>query len=477
MKTFFILLLFFLIVLSEKPFLNLEKPFKPFISVLSPETLRKVEDNKKEEINLMQGKSDETKIYELKEDDKSKAEETLRNISFSIKCMFVDDFNVYDIRSLGINKIKTKETAYNQTFENNTIYYNFCYDVKKVKGCEEIKDDTQILVKEQGNCKSLAKSIKKGNTWSIMKNKEDNTEYIQIEIRNSTKDHIVYYKLRCKENTKQEFNRTLSYFKKSFDDGIFRTVLFFETEAACPKFDFYQIWEFINKYNYIFAIILIAFGLFNCILGQKLSQYTSFILTLFVVTILCMFLFQFILPSGCADWIIWVILVVGIILGCTAGYFVFIYHEKFMAFLVGGIAGFFLGEFLFNLFGSLIKVNPTLINILFVIICIIASIILAYFIQEIIIIIATSFIGSYALIRGISLFAGHFPSEFTVIDLKAQGENEQLKKLLNWQFYVYLVFIVIACGLSIYVQYLIRKHTKESKEETPDENLNEKLND
>ena len=478
MKTFFTLLLFFQIIFSEKPFLNWEHPFKPFISVYSSETIKKFEENSKNEIkSLIQKQSDEIQLYELNEDDKSIAEEKMRNISFSIKCMFVDDFNVFDIRNLGINKFKTGQTAYNQSFGNGTtIFYNFCYDLKEVKGCSQ--KNKQILLKKEGGaeCIVLADTIKEGNKWSIMKNTTDNTTNLQIELPVFNK-HQVFYKLRCKDKVKQDFNKSLSYFNKSVD-GIYRTVLFFETEAACTKFDFYLIWEFINNYNYIFAIILIAFGLFNCILGQRLSQYTSFILVLFVVTILSLFLFQFILPSGCADWIIWVILVLGVILGCTAGYFVFNYHEKFMAFFVGGIAGFLLGEFFFNLFGSLIKANPTLINIIFIVVCLIAAIVLAYFIQEIIIIIATSFIGSYTLIRGISLFTGHFPSEFTVIDLKAEGETEQLKKLLGWQFYVYLVFIVIACGLSIYVQLLIRKSTKESKEETPDENLiDEKLNE
>ena len=480
MKTVFTLILIFQIVISEKPFLNLEKPFKPFVSTFSPESLKKSEENNnKDETKIIKEMSDEIKIYELKEDDKSIAEEKLRNIKFSVKCMFVDDFNVYDIRSLGINKFKTGQKAYNLSLGDNTIYYNFCYDLKGINNCEGNKKQifAEIPDGDGKKCVALADSVNKGNKWSIIKNTEDNTTHLQIELNKASEDHLVYYKLRCNKSfDKPEFNESLSYFKKKFDDNIFRTVLFFETKAACTKFDFYQIWEFINDYNYIFAIILIAFGLFNCILGKRLSQYTSFILTLFVVTVLSIFLFQFILPSGCADWIIWVILAIGVILGCTAGYFVFIYHEKFMAFLVGGIGGFLLGEFCFNLFGSLINANPTLINIIFIVICIIAAVILAYFIQDIIIIIATSFIGSYTLIRGISLFAGHFPSEFTVIDLKAQGEDEQLKELLTWRVYVYLVFIVITCGLSIYVQILIRKSTKESKEETPDDNL-EKLND
>ena len=96
------------------------------------------------------------------------------------------------------------------------------------------------------------------------------------------------------------------------------------------------------------------------------------------------------------------------------GYFVLKYHDRIYAFLVGGLTGFFLGEFLFKLFGNAIKGSSTLINILF---SIIISIILAYFIREFIIILAASFISSYSFIKGISLFAGGFPSKMTFIDL------------------------------------------------------------
>ena len=100
---------------------------------------------------------------------------------------------------------------------------------------------------------------------------------------------------------------------------------------------------------------------------------------------------------------------------------------------------------------------------------------MAYILKDIIIIFATSFIGAYTLIRGISLFAGGFPSEFTVIDLKQREEIEQLNKILTWRVYVYLVSIVVATGLSIFIQIKINKEKPEdecpkdesAKDETP----------
>ena len=239
-----------------------------------------------------------------------------------------------------------------------------------------------------------------------MKDNTYNKTFLQIEF-NGNEEHKVFNKLKCNDEVDMKF---INYSSKSYynkNKGNYtKTVLYFETKEACPKFDFYVILKFVNDYFYIFAILLIAFGLFNCIFGQKLEQYTAFILALFGITVASLFLFQFILPQGCAKWIIWVILIIGIILGCTAGYFVYQYYDKVFSFLVGGLVGFLLGEFLFNLLGNLIKANATLINIIFIVVCIIGAVVLAFFIKDILIIFATSFIESYAFIRGISLFVG-----------------------------------------------------------------------
>lgn len=407
-------------------------------------------------------------------ENQSIAERKLRDISFSVKCMFVDDFNLYDISGLGINKFKTNKKAYNQTMDGDNIYYNFCYDLKDIKGCDFKKKQILAITGENNTCEALADSINKGNKWSTWRNEEEKYDFLKIEL-NSIKNsnQKVTYKLKCNKSVKMVFNESESYYRKPISENLYETLLTFETKEACSKFDFYVIWKFVNDYSFIFATLLILFGAFNCVLGNILAKYTSFLLTLFGVTLFILFFAQFILPSGCKAWIIWVILAFGIIIGSTAGYYVYIYYEYVMTFLVGGLAGFLLGEFLFNLFGNEINGNLTLIHILFIVICIIGLVILAYFIKEYIIIFATSFIGAYIFIRGISLFAGHFPSEFTIIDLKSQGETEQIKDLLTWRVYVYLSFIVIICGLSIFAQIKIKQKFKKNEEEgeTPDDNL------
>lgn len=472
------LLLFCLVqeVLNERSFLRKDNSFKPFISVVTPESMKQFEQSS----SLLKGESQKSiKMFASEGDDKSTGEKMLREISFSVKCIFVDDFNLYDISSLGLNTIKNNVGGHNQTFKDANIYYNFCYDLKisKIDGCKSLEDQKKqiVAVRKKGTeevCEALSDSINKGNKWSKWED-TDKEIFLQIELNNNNQSHKVFYRLKCNKDQSLSFNESRSLFEHKEEDGTYKTILFFETKEACVKYDFYVVWKFINDYKVIFAIGLIVFGFFNCILGQKFAKITSFLITLFTVIILVLIFSQFILLPGSAQWIIWVMLSLGIILGCTAGYFVFKYHEKFFSLLVGGLAGFFLGEFLFNLFGNSLPLNLTLVHILFIIICIIALIILAFFLKDIIIIFATSFIGAYTLIRGVSLIAGYFPSEFTVIDLKQRGETEQLKDLLTWRVYIYLVFILVLTGLSIFIQIKINKGIKAKKEaeECPDSKL------
>lgn len=483
-KTIMILLAcLFQIILTERPFLNIEKPFKPFISVLSPDSMKQFEPSptkkeskflKKGEFNPFSSVVTPKQISLLEEGEQSKGEEKLREVSFSVKCMYVDDFNLYDIKALGKNTLEDEEGGYKQIVNNTEIHFNFCYDLKldKIPQCSNLENKKrQIVAIENNTCVPLTNSILNGNKWSTW-NDSDSVTFLKIEV-NSESKYKVSYKLKCDPNVNMDFVAGNSLFKHNLDDDSYEVVLYITSKEACVKLNFYVVWKLISDNVGFFAIALIVFGLFNCVLGQRFAKITSFLLSLFSVTIFVLIFSQFILPPGCAQWIVWVMLVLGIILGCTAGYFVYKHHEKFLSFLVGGLAGFFLGEFLFNLFGNAIPGNLTLIHILFIVLSIIVLVVLAYILKNIIIIFATSFIGSYCLIRGISLFEGSFPSEFTVIDLKEREEFDQLKELFTWRVYVYLAAIVISTGLSIFIQIKINKGIKRKEEgpECPDDNL------
>lgn len=84
--------------------------------------------------------------------------------------------------------------------------------------------------------------------------------------------------------------------------------------------------------------------------------------------------------------------------------------------------------------------------------------------MEQVIIVATSLIGSYAIIRGISLYAGGFPDESYVIDLIRSEEYDQLKHVLKPVVYVYLVGWLVLFVLGLFVQNKLKKEQEEKME-------------
>ena len=394
-------------------------------------------------------------------------EESIQSDIFSkiktVRCSFLDDYSLYDISRLGKNSLdeSIKETAHQYDVDiggkTYSILYNFCYNLKNTERCPY--DKKQIYYIADGKCQPLAGDIGSGNKWEVIhKNATNKTEDIIKITVNPEGNHTFEYELSCLEvpEDKKKEEKGKHYVDKAeatIDDDNLKVTFYISSVEACVKVDFYFIFKFIQDYKVIFIILLMLFGILNCGFGKRFSRFTAFFLCIIIFVVFILVFSQLVLPSGCKQWIIWIMFGVGVILGITAGVFAFKYHEGCMAFLTGGIGGFFLGQFLYNLFGNRIPVNGTVMNIVFIVAAIGALIAVAFFFKKFIVIFATSLIGSYCIVRGISLVAGKFPDEITVIDLRSRGETEQLKALLTWQVYVYLAAIGLCTIISMIIQY------------------------
>ena len=78
--------------------------------------------------------------------------------------------------------------------------------------------------------------------------------------------------------------------------------------------------------------------------------------------------------------------------------------------------------------------------------------VIGYFFMKVLFILATSTVGSYLFVRGISFIFGGFPSESIVMDLIKKQEWNELNKMLSFVIYAYLSsWLILSCG-SAYVQ-------------------------
>ena len=144
-------------ILTENRFLEKNKPLKPFISVLSEESIKQFKENNNEEkAKLFENLEDFRAVSLLDEEEKSTAETKLREINFSIKCMLVDNFTLYDISQLSQNYLKTGKGGYEQTLDDTEIYYNFCYDLSHIEGCDYEKKQIFAKIKDKNSTKCVS---------------------------------------------------------------------------------------------------------------------------------------------------------------------------------------------------------------------------------------------------------------------------------------------------------------------------------
>ena len=381
-----------------------------------------------------------------------------------IKCFWFnsDKISVYDLHYL------KPDNDYKNTslkFEDGQILFNLCDNIPNDHS--KCTPDTQVVYKtdEQSCTKRLTDVASKGSEWSLI-NPDDQRSGIKIKMSPGDDSKRVIFEIKCDNSTDMtEVNTTSSI---SDDELIFK----FSSKYACPQADFYDIYRIIVEKKYIFGSALILIGLFELFLGQKLVTATIFIFSAAIVVLFVfVFFFQFILPGGIDKTVFWFVLAIAIIVGLVLGYFVAKYKDKFFGIIMGALLGYIIGQILYNLALNRININQTALQIIVYVLCIGVCIALSILLFNIVTIFATALIGAYAVIRGISIFAGGFPNETTIADLVKNEETEQLKNLLTWIVYLYLGgwVILFVIGLVVQIKIFAADKKEEKNKETTKE--------
>ena len=158
---------------------------------------------------------------------------------------------------------------------------------------------------------------------------------------------------------------------------------------------------------------MILLGIFLCFFGFKFINVVIFIVSALVIsfgTSYASFSISEHLTKGqTQDWVVWVILVVSLLIGLGAGFYLMSCLKIGKA-IVAGCGGAALGTLLTHS----LMVDSQILFWVIIIACIVAAVVVTIWLDKLLVIITTSFIGAYCLVRGISFFAGGYPSEFTL---------------------------------------------------------------
>ena len=395
---------------------------------------------------------------------------TKQDNGLSIRCFWIeeDKYTVYDLKNLQLpNDVATdREIPKPVTELDNSVYFNFCQVLKEeTHKCNDKTGQIVSVNSKDKKCTIYSGSNLNESEFSLL-NKDDPNAGLIVKLNNGDicKDDIRYtvtWELTCSEDEKIVITSSTFYGNETCNH-----VVKAKTKDSCPKVNFYVVWSFLNNNSSFIGAIIILIGFFLLFLGLKLLKVTMFITSLLVVLFLCFILFfQLILPTGTKQWVVWTILGCSVLLGIILG-FVTVYYRKIFFGLLGGLLGYVVGNIVYTIVLKYINSNPTVVYWVTVVVCIAIFASLAFFLVKLIVILATSVIGAYGMIRGISLYAGDFPSESMIIDLINKQEYEELKKFMTYQVYLYFAGMVILIIAGMIVQFKINKDVNlDSKEE------------
>jgi len=201
--------------------------------------------------------------------------------------------------------------------------------------------------------------------------------------------------------------------------------------------------------------VFITFGLILAFLGNKFITVMVGVISSIAVFIGGVYLTTYIVDSSIKaqnihDYAVWIIFIIWSLIAIISGTLI-AKKRKWGIAIVGGFGGTVLGMLITTIF----IVDNDIVYWVIVVGSGLVAFSITFFIETLVIIMSTSFIGSYLVIRGISMYAGGFPSESELHTMAKSG-------YMDWshfpkEFYGYLSGILVLCLLSAYFQWTHNK--------------------
>ena len=380
------------------------------------------------------------------------------------QCSFFDHWSIFSYKPIE-NKISDEDFSAPITdsgVSNKRIYFSFCNDCD----IECVNKPDQIgsaLLRDETTKECTRVSSDKWTDVRVVyvENELDKTrDYLRLIWENGdecpygTEGWEYSIDVVCSD---VDIDDSRFFYTGGYEDGSCRIRTQFESKIGWAIISYRGLTDFIDKNRIVFGVILIVLGACLTVLGYRLILVSLFIAgVLATVGAAGIVAYQFFITKDTPDYAIWITLGVALVVGCLVGY-ALVRLRKIGVFILSILGGVWLGLILNN---AVIRYTQSKV-LLWVAIGAWGLLcgILSCFLYVIVAIASTSLIGAYALVRGISVFVGHFPDEVTIVE---QIKNGTAPKT-DWHFWVYLAGILVLFIIGFYIQWRFRPERKGKK--------------
>ena len=429
------------------------------------ETEEEPEDDKTEE----ETKEEEQPAEEEEGQEADDGDEKEKKTYVNIKCLWVDKYNVYTLQ-----KLQNKKKDYEKEFEEGKVIFNFCQDTVTNSTLESTvlwernftyKNETE-LIRASG---SIDGENKDKNEWDELN--EDEGPGLIITLAHGekcTKDkyHKTYLKIYCDaEIDDDDFLDSVDLSDFYIKGNDCKHYISARSIYGCALNDWYLLKRLMDRYKYLFGLGFILIGVFLCMWGNKFKVPTiMLVMGLIFCYVVSIIVLNFLPSLIDTEKKLFYLLGAGFLLGTFVGYLI---KAKITIFtiMLGISMGYSVAEVIYQFVQGFIEWNPTYLYYATIVVCCVVGIVIGYYLIKTVMILGTSIVGGYIVMRGAAVIFGNYIDEDQFVDLIKSGEYEQIRDMKNGWVYAYLGLWLVMIIFGFYYQCIGHKKKEATSKE------------
>ena len=380
------------------------------------------------------------------------------NSKINIKCLYSKGYNIYSLQ--GLTKKKSDYTIDDRLNGDGEIIFNFCRNTHIDKGATFVRKVDNETIKLSGPIEGTDRD---SNQWTETEDGVliDFIDGDDCHENNATEKYHVSLDIICDSDVDDdEFLEDLNFTDTS---NKCKYNIQMRSIHGCSLRKLYLLLKILKKYKVPFAIFMVLVGIGLCFFGYRAVKYTIIficgVIGCYSLTALCLSLFPNFIKT---ENYLFLCLFVCFVLGCFVGYFVKDDINSAI-FIFGAFLGYCSATFVYQIVQNYVEFDPEILYYACIGVCVVVGAIIGYKLSDPIIILGSSVLGGYFMMRGVSLVARNYLDETYVIDLIKNKEWDQLKDLRDSWIYAYLASWIILSFAGILIQCKNYKKQKSGK--------------